>query len=195
MSFDSRRNCSGARTIVAVAAIAGRASGAELIASVSTARGALVKIAIPTKCTERDSAAKILALAAKSTSATKTLYASVTLLVADFAVFQVDEAARIAAEIEAARVAAEAEAARVAAEAAAAEAARVAAAQRAAAARPSSGSVRSGTTTTRPPSSGSSGGGSSSSGGGGPIGGGFGPPINTGPCRTSNGMGGTMPCP
>ena len=94
----------------------------------STGRGALVKIAIPTDCTERDSATKILALTAKSTASTRTLDTSVTVLVADFAVFQVDETAHIAAEIKAARVAAEA--ARVATEA---EAAREAAAQHAAA--------------------------------------------------------------
>ena len=62
---------------------------------------------------------KKLALTAKSTASARTLNTSVTVLVADFAVFQVDETARIAAEIEAARVAA--------------EAARVAAAQHAAA--------------------------------------------------------------
>ncbi len=166
----------------AVAAIAGRSSGAELIASVSTARRAPVKIAIPTKCTERDSATKILALTAKSAASTRTLDSSVTVLVADFAVFQVDETARIAAEIEA-------EAARVAAEAAAAEAARVAAAQHAAASRPSSGSVRSGSSS----AGGSWSGGSSGTPGGG--GGQVGTGAGTGTPRCDNGMGGFMPCP
>ena len=168
----ARPGVAAVKAVPAVEAVAGRASGAELIASVSTARRAPVKIAIPTKCTERDSATKILALTAKSTALTRTLDTSVTVLVADFAVFQVDETARIAAEIEASRVAADAEAARVAAEAAAAEAARVAAAQHAAASRPSSGGVRSGSSS----AGGSSSGGSSGTPGGGGVGLGNPPP-------------------
>ena len=205
---DNASGVAGSAAVAAVAAVQGRTSGAEMITRMTAARGALAKVSAPVKCEERETAARITALTAKSASATKTLGTSATAMVGDFAVFQDDETARITAEIEGARVAAEAEAARVAAEAAAAEAAaaeaaaaeaaRVAAAQRTAA-RPSTGGVRTGTGTgtTRPPSGGVSGGGSSGtpSGGGGPVGGGFGAPINTGPCRTSNGMGGTMPCP
>ena len=200
---DNASGVAGSEAVAAVAAVQGRTSGAEMITRTTAARGALAKVSAPVKCEERETATRITALTAKSASATKTLDTRATAMAGDFAVFQVDETARITAEIEAARVAAEAEAARVAAEAAAAEAAateaaRVATAQRTAA-RPSTGGVRTGTGTgtTRPPSGGVSGGGSSGtpSGGGGPVGGGFGAPINTGPCRTSNGMGGTMPCP
>lgn len=88
-----------------------------------------MKFAIFTKCTERDSAAKVLALTAKSKASTKTLDTSVRALVAGFAVFQVGEAARITVEIEVFCVAAGAEVAPVAAEAAVAEAARAAAAK------------------------------------------------------------------
>ena len=141
---DNASGVAGSEAVAAVAAVQGRTSGAEMITRTTAARGALAKVSAPVKCEERETAARITALTAKSASATKTLDTSATAMAGDFAVFQVDETARITAEIEAARVAAEA----AAAEAAATEAARVAAAQRTAA-RPSTGGVRTGTGTPR----------------------------------------------
>jgi hypothetical protein len=104
----------------AVEAVEARASGAEHVASVTDARKALAKIKLPTDWVEREEAVAITALTAEAKTATVTLEASLTALLADFAAFQGEETARIAAEIEAARIAAEIEAARIAAEAAAA---------------------------------------------------------------------------
>jgi hypothetical protein len=171
----------GVEAVTGVDAVAERPSGADLISRVSGDRASLAKIKIPTKCIEREDATKITSVTKGAKTATMQLDAGVTILLADFAVFQTEESARIAAEIEAARVAAEAEAARVAA--AAAEAAR-----QAAAARPS---------TPR----GSAGGGGGSSGGGGavtpPRGGGgglVGPGGGGSVCWTDNGTGGLKPC-
>jgi len=117
---------------------------------------------------------------AKSVNAvTMQLDAGVAMLLADFAAFQTDETARIAAEIEAARVAAEIEAARVAA---AAEAARVAAAAEAARQAPA-----------RPAAPRGSGGGAATpprTGGGGQVGPGNAPGVKL--CDT--GLGGVMAC-
>jgi hypothetical protein len=137
--------------VEAVEAVPARASGTDLITAVSDDSAALVKIKIPTECAERDEAAAITALVATSKTATTALDMSSEAVLADFAVFQTDEAARIAAEIEAARVAAEAEAQRLAAEEAARQAAAAEAARKAA---PRSG----GGGYTKPPSSGGGGG-------------------------------------
>ncbi|MHA6695616.1 hypothetical protein [Homoserinimonas sp. A520] len=110
----------GVESVAAVEAVPARASGAEHIASVSFAHGELTKLEFPTTCTEREEAAAITALTVEVKTATRALDTNVTTLLDDFAAFQTEETARIAAEIEAARIAAEAEAARVAAEAAAA---------------------------------------------------------------------------
>ncbi|HYI33991.1 MAG TPA: hypothetical protein VEX88_11065 [Glaciibacter sp.] len=173
----------GVAAVTGIPAIKARASGADFIGDVTDARGALVKIKISTECTERDEAAAVAASTEKAEVATAALDASVKALTADFAVFQANEAARIAAEIEAARIAAE--------QAAAAEAARIAAEQAAAEAAASynSGSGYSG--------DGSSGGSSGGGGGGGgrPSGGGqVGPGIDHGLCWTSDGTGGQKPC-
>ncbi|WP_194088336.1 hypothetical protein [Cryobacterium serini] len=193
----------GVEAVAGVEAVPARASGADLVSDVSASRAALTQTKLATTCTDRDQASALTAQVAQSTTATKVLNAGIAVLMSDFAVFQTDEAARIAAEIEAARVAAEAaaaEAARVAAEAAAAEAARVAAAAEAArvaanqaAAKRAAGS-----------NSGSSGGGSTSggySGGGGssgrPGGGGGGVGTSTSDgtgCRVDNGVGGFYSC-
>jgi hypothetical protein len=157
--------------VPAVEAVAARPSGAEHVASVTDAREALAKIKLPTDCVEREEAAAITALTAEAKTATVTLEASLTALLADFAAFQVEETARIAAEIEAPRIAAAIEVARIASgAAAAAEAER----QRVTA------------------SKGGTGGGS-----GGPPGrGGIEPPVgNSGVCWGSNGTGGLVQVP
>jgi uncharacterized membrane protein YgcG len=189
----------GVPAVAEIAAVPARLSGADLVGAATTARAALAEIVIPTTCTERDQANHIGTLATTSTVATGTLDTGVTAMTADFAVFQTEEAARIAAEIEAARIAAEIEAARVAAEAEAArvaaeaEAARVAAENAAYNARSNSSSG--GSSSGGSSSGGSSSGGSSSSGGGHPSGGGqVGAGTKGGGCLTSNGMGGTKPC-
>jgi hypothetical protein len=177
--------------VEAVAEVPARASGAEQIATVTDTRAELTKIKIPAKCAERDEAAAIVALVTKSTTTTKALDTSAEALTADFSAFQVEETARIAAEIEAARIAAEIEAARIAAEI---EAARVAA-QRPTTQRPSGGSSDGGGKVSRPPSGG--GGGSApaprppSGGGGGGL---VGPGGGGAPCWTDNGTGGLKPC-
>jgi len=163
-----------------------RPAGAELTSSVIDARTTVEDASVPNDCADRAEAKVITDAALVATNAVASLDESVAALNVDFELFQVEETARIAAEIEAARIAAE-EAARVAAEAEAArvaaeaEAARQAAAQR---------------QTWRPS-------GGSGSGGGGhpapsfPNGGSFGVGVggpNDAPCLTDNGMGGTMPC-
>ncbi|WP_194085989.1 hypothetical protein [Cryobacterium suzukii] len=171
--------------ITAVEAFPARASGTELISDVSAASTGLANITIAAvpPCATRDQVASITATNSTAATATTALTASVAVLTSDFAVFQTEEAARIAAEIEAARVAAEAEAARVAA-AAAQEAARVAANQ---------------ATAKKSASSGSSGGGSTSGGSGSKNGdccaGAFGPDKSDGTgCRIDNGVGGFYSC-
>ena len=178
----------GVEAVAGVEAVPARASGADLVGDVSASRAALTQTKLATTCTNRDQAASLTTQVAQSATATKALNASIVVLTSDFAIFQTDEAARIAAEIEAARVAAEIEAARVAAEAAAAEAARVAANQ--AAAKRDAG-YNSG--------SGSSGGGGGSSSGGShvqPGGGGVGTGGSDGKtgCRIDNGVGGFYSC-
>lgn len=190
-----------AEAVPAVAAVPARPSGADLIGSTTAARAALQKIRTPTTCVDRAQAERITAVATVTAAATKTLDTSVKAVTADFVVFQTEETARIAAEIEAARVAAEAEAARVAAEAEAARAAAEAEAERAAEnaadnARSSSGGSGGGSSSG---TGGSSGGGGSSSGSaphsGPPNGGLVGPGGNPGGvCWTSNSMGGSKPC-
>jgi hypothetical protein len=166
----------------AVEAVAARASGAEHVTSVTDAREALARIKLPTDCVERDEAASMTVLTGGAKTATKALDTSAAALLDDFAAFQVDEAVRIAAEIEAARIAAEIEAARVAAEAAAA-------ADRAAAAQRPVVRSRSGGTYT-PPRSGSGPAPRPPGGGGGVGGGGAG-----GYCLVGNGVGGTTYVP
>jgi uncharacterized membrane protein YgcG len=177
----------GVETVAGVEAVPARASGADLVSDVNASRAALVQTKLSDTCTDRDQAAAVTAQVAQSTTASAALDAGVVILTSDFAVFQTDEAARIAAEIEAARVAAEAaaaEAARVAAEGAAAEAARVAANQ---AAGYNSGSSGGGST------SGGYSGGSGSSGR--PGGGGVGTGTSDGTgCRVDNGVGGFYSC-
>lgn len=183
----------GVPAAAAVVAIPARASGAENIADVIDARAESAAIKIPSKCTVRDQAAAISALTLKSNAATKTIGTSVKVLDADFSTFRVDEAARIAAEIEAARVAAAAEAARVVA-VAAAEAARATAARATASHRPSGASPsRSGGSTAYGGGQGLNGSGSFNVGIPGP------PALPPGVCLVSNGMGGfikgeTGPC-
>lgn len=192
----------GIEAVAGVDAVAARSSGAELTTAVTKIRAALVKIKIPTECSERDQAATITAKATDTTKATKALDTNVETLLADFTAFQSDEAARIATEIEAARVAAEIEAMRVAAEAeaarvaAAAESARLAAEQAAYSSNTGSSYSTGGTSSGGSSSSGggtSSGRGSSGTPGGGGGGLDLGPPT-PGICWTSNGMGGSMPC-
>lgn len=177
-------------TVAAVAevtAVPARASGADQVSATTKARAALVKITMPTKCTDRDQAAAVTSKAAEAKTAARTLDTSGRAMTADFTLFQTDEAARIAAEIEAARVAAEAEAARVAAAQAAAKRATDS----------GSGSSSSGGSSI---SGGSSSGGGTSSGGGSsgtPGGGGgrVGTGGGTGDCpRVDNGMGGFVSC-
>jgi len=169
----------GVEAVAAVDAVTERASGAELITRVSDDRAALVEVEIPADCTEREDAVKVASLAKSVNAVTMQLDAGVAMLLADFAAFQTDETARIAAEIEAARVAAEIEAARVAA---AAEAARVAAAAEAARQAPA-----------RPAAPRGSGGGAATpprTGGGGQVGPGNAPGVKL--CDT--GLGGVMAC-
>ena len=160
-----------------------RLSGAELIENVTTAKSAVTAVFIPEDCDDRDDAATIEAAADDIEVAVAELDEKVAALAADFALFQEDERARIAAEVEAARIAAEQEAARIAAEQ---EAERQRQAE-AAAQQQSHSQSNSGT---RGSTNGSSGGSKPSGpppggqvGGGGPV-----TPV------CDNGMGGTRPC-
>lgn len=185
--------------VTAVKAVPARPSGVQFTASVVDARTALVRVKVPTSCTARDEAQTITALAKKSTTAAATLTTRSAALTDDFATFQKDETARVAAEVEAAKKAAEAAAAaKAAAEAAAQQAAaRAAAVQRAAAAprsysAPAPRSYSGGSTYRAPapapaprpaaPAPSHTGGGSFGVGSGG------------GGCWTSNGEGGTIQC-
>jgi len=185
----------GVEAVTGVDAVAERPSGADLITRVSDDRASLAEIKIPTECIERDDAAKVTSVTKAAKTATMQLDAGVTILLADFTVFQTEESARIAAEIEAARIAAEIEAARVAAEA---EAARVAAAaaeaaRQAAAARPSPPRGSTGGGAAAPPKSSGGGGGGAVTpprgGGGGQVG-----PGNGGVQLCDNGFGGVKAC-
>lgn len=112
-----------------VKAVPARQSGADFVKDATDAKADLAKAekALADACETREDAAAIDAQAKAVTDAAKKLDAASTALAEDFAIFQADEAARIAAEKKAA---AEAEAARIAAEQAAAEeAARIAAEQ------------------------------------------------------------------
>lgn len=163
---------------------ADRPEGAVLISTVIDARATLEAAAVPNDCTDRGEAEDISGAALIVTDAVASLDEQVAALAQDFEVFQIEETARVAAEVEAARIAAEeaarkaaeeAEAARVAAEA---EAARQAAAQRQAW-RPSGGGGNQGSAP--PVSNGGSFGVGTASG-------------NDATCLTDNGMGGTRPC-
>lgn len=112
-----------------VEAVPARPSAAELIEDATAARDALQKLIDEkvAECDTRDDAQALDAGADKLSSSAATLDEAVLALTDDFAVFQTEEAARIAAEKKAAEeaaaaaAAAEAEAARIAAEQAAQE--------------------------------------------------------------------------
>lgn len=115
-----------------VKAVPARQSGADFVKDVTDAKAELAKAekALTDACETREEASAIDAQAKAVSDAAKTLDAASTALTEDFALFQADEAARLAAEKKAAEEAAAAEAARQAAEQAAAEeAVRQAAAQ------------------------------------------------------------------
>lgn len=162
-------------------AVEDRSSGADLVERVATAKSAVTSIFIPEDCADREDAATIETAADDIDMAVAELDEQVTALTADFALFQEDERARIAAEVEAARIAAEQEAARIAAEQEA-ERQRQATQQQQQQSQSNSGS--------RGSTNGSSGGSKPSGpppggqvGGGGPV-----APV------CDNGMGGTRPC-
>ncbi|MFK0403330.1 hypothetical protein ACIQTT_13425 [Microbacterium sp. NPDC090225] len=162
---------------------AARPSGAERIAVVADGRSSLADAAVTDECADRDEAAAIGERAEATTADAAALDESVAALTEDFADFQAEETARIAAEIEAARLAAEAEARRLAEE----EAARQAAAEEAARQQAAQRNWSDGGS--RPPAN--SGGTPPAAGGpppGGQVGGG---PVG---CVADNGMGGTRPC-
>lgn len=113
-----------------VKAVPARQSGADFIKDVTDAKAELAKAelakaekTLADACETREDAAAIDAQVAAVTDAAKKLDAASTALTEDFALFQADEAARLAAEKKAAEEAAAAEAARIAAEEAAAAAA------------------------------------------------------------------------
>lgn len=106
-----------------VKAVPARQSGADFVKDVTDVKADLAKAekALADACETREDAAAIDAQAKAVTDAAKKLDAASTALTEDFALFQADEAARLAAEKKAAEEAAAAEAARIAAEQAAAE--------------------------------------------------------------------------
>lgn len=108
-----------------VKAVPARQSGADFIKDVTDAKAELAKAekALTDACETREDVTAIDAQIAAVTDAAKKLDAASTALTEDFALFQADEAARLAAEKKAAEEAAAAEAARIAAEEAAAAAA------------------------------------------------------------------------
>ncbi|WP_341956123.1 hypothetical protein [Microbacterium sp. LWH13-1.2] len=173
----------------AVDAVPARSSGAEQIAAVTDASVELSNVVIPDECTDRDEAAALTKLATEATADAAALDETTTTLTEDFAVFQAEETARIAAEIEAARLAAEAEAARLAEEEARRLASEEAARQQNA---NSNGGSNGGSSNnnggSRPPANS----GGTKPGGGGPPGGGQ--VGGSGGCVVDNGMGGTRPC-
>lgn len=103
--------------------VTARPSGADLIKAVADAKLALTEHDAPSSCADRDDVKQLTAGAKQLDTLSTALDEHTQLLLADFAVFQKDEAARIAAEKAAAEKAAAEEAARVAAEQAAAQAA------------------------------------------------------------------------
>lgn len=106
-----------------VKAVPARKSGADFIKDITDAKAELAKAekALADTCEAREDAEQVTAQAKAVADAVKTLDAASTALTEDFALFQADEAARLAAEKKAAEEAAAAEAARIAAEQAAAE--------------------------------------------------------------------------
>ncbi|MBC9944452.1 hypothetical protein ICL81_08010 [Leucobacter sp. cx-328] len=106
-----------------VKAVPARQSGADFVGDVTDAKEELTKAekALADTCETRDNAAASDTQVKAVTDAAKKLDAASTALTEDFALFQADEAARLAAEKKAAEEAAAAEAARIAAEQAAAE--------------------------------------------------------------------------
>ncbi len=106
-----------------VKAVPARQSGADFVKDVTDAKAELAKAekALADACETREVATAIDAQAKAVTDAAKKLDSASTALTEDFALFQADEAARLAAEKKAAEEAAAAEAARIAAEQVAAE--------------------------------------------------------------------------
>ncbi|PRI10882.1 hypothetical protein [Leucobacter massiliensis] len=106
-----------------VKAVPARQSGADFVKDVTDAKAGLAEAeeALAEACETRDDAEQATAQAKAVTDAAKALDTASTALTEDFALFQADEAARLAAEKKAAEEAAAAEAARQAAEQAAAE--------------------------------------------------------------------------
>lgn len=100
-------------------AVEERPSGAELIAAVVDAQTAIVEADVTDECEDRDQAIAITDASAVATAAAESLDEAVAALGDDFATFQTDESARLAAEKKAAEEAAAAESARLAAEQAA----------------------------------------------------------------------------
>ena len=106
-----------------VKAVPARKSGADFVKDVTDAKAELTKAekALADTCETREDVTAIDAQVTAVTDAAKKLDSASTALTEDFALFQADEAARLAAEKKAAEEAAAAEAARIAAEQAAAE--------------------------------------------------------------------------
>ena len=100
-------------------AVEARRSGAEMIAAVVKAQTALVDANVTDECDDRNQAIIITEASAVATAAAESLDEAVVALGDDFATFQVEESARLAAEKKAAEEAAAAEAARLATEQAA----------------------------------------------------------------------------
>lgn len=111
------------KAVEEVQAVPARQSGADFVKDVTDAKAELAKAekALADTCETREDAEQVTAQAKAVADAVKTLDAASTALTEDFARFQADEAARLAAEKKAAEEAAAAEAARIAAEQAAAE--------------------------------------------------------------------------
>ncbi|GAA2837796.1 hypothetical protein FB468_0721 [Leucobacter komagatae] len=106
-----------------VKAVPARQSGADFVGDVTDAKAELTKAekALADTCETREDVTAIDAQVTAVTDAAKKLDSASTALTEDFALFQADEAARLAAEKKAAEEAAAAEAARIAAEQAATE--------------------------------------------------------------------------
>lgn len=111
------------KAVEEVKAVPARQSGADFVKDVTDAKAELAKAekALADTCETREDAEQVTAQAKAVADAVKTLDAASTALTEDFALFQADEAARLAAEKKAAEEAAAGEAARIAAEQAAAE--------------------------------------------------------------------------
>ncbi|BDZ52320.1 hypothetical protein GCM10025867_51290 (plasmid) [Frondihabitans sucicola] len=185
--------------VAAVAATSARPSGVDFIKAVGNDKLDLAALHAEKTCGDRAAAKAITATAAKTRQASSQLSLDTSALAIDFATFQKDETARVAAEVAATKKKAEAEAAakKAAAEAAAkaaaaAEAARVAAARQASPVKSYTGGTSSSRGGSTPPVARSTPPGAGTLGG--DIGGGVVPPGGYG-CVVSNGHGGTMPCP